>query len=246
MGGVSFCGMTPRSYLVIDIETIVDPALPLPAKMDASSLPPTPYHRVVAIGALWMDADYRPIKLGVVGQHKAESEVLEDFVRFVEERRPDLVTYNGRGFDLPVIVARCLRHGVSFRYYFQSSDVRYRYSAQGHLDLMDYMTDHGATRAVSLDTLAKLIGLPGKVGVDGKDVGPLVHAGRLEEVYAYCLCDVVQTAGLFLRVQLLRGVIDRDAYREAMEALIGLMEGDERVRPVIEGADRDALLLRCP
>jgi len=233
----------PRSYLVIDIETIIDPGLPLPAKAESSALPPAPFHQVVAIGALWMDADYKPIKLGVVGEHKAEAPVLQDFVRFVEERRPDLVTYNGRGFDLPVIVARCLRHGISFRHYFQASDVRYRYSAQGHLDLMDYMTDHGATRAVPLDTLAKLIGLPGKVGVDGKDVGPLVHAGRIDEVYAYCLCDVVQTAGVFLRVQLLRGVIDRDEYREAMGALVELMEKDGRLRPVFEGINRDALLL---
>jgi 3'-5' exonuclease len=234
----------PRSYLVIDIETIIDPGLPMPVKAESSSaLPPAPFHQVVAIGALWMDADYKPIKLGVVGENKSEAQVLQDFVRFVEERRPDLVTYNGRGFDLPVIVARCLRHGISFRHYFQAKDVRYRFSAQGHLDLMDYMTDHGATRAVPLDTLAKLIGLPGKVGVDGKDVGPLVHAGRLDEVNAYCLCDVVQTAGLFLRVQLLRGVIDRDGYREAMGALVGLMEEDVRLRPVFEGIKRDELLL---
>jgi predicted PolB exonuclease-like 3'-5' exonuclease len=198
---------------------------------------------VVAIGALWLDPDYRPIKLGVVGQHKSEAEVLEDFVRFAEERRPDFVTYNGRGFDLPVIVARCLRHGVSFRHYFNSSDIRYRYSANGHLDLMDYVTDYGATRAVPLNTLAKLIGLPGKVGVDGKDVGPLVHAGRLDEVYAYCLCDVVQTAGLLLRVQLLRGVIDRKGFVEAANALISLMDKDERVRPVLEGTDKTLFLL---
>lgn len=235
----------PRSHLVIDIETIIDPNLPLPVKAESASpsLPPAPFHQVVAIGALWLDANYKPIKLGVVGEGKAEAEILQDFVRFVEERRPDLVSYNGRGFDMPVIVARCLRHGITFRYYFQASDVRYRYSAQGHLDLMDYMTDHGATRAVSLDTLAKLIGLPGKVGVDGKDVGPLVHAGRIDEVNAYCVCDVVQTAGLLLRVQLLRGVIDRDGYRDAMEALVELMEGDARLRPVFEGINRDALLL---
>ncbi len=235
---------TTRSYLVLDIETVIDPGLPISAKLEQQppSLPPSPHHQVVTIGVLWMDASYKPIKLGVVGEGKAEPEVLADFVRFVEERKPDLVTWNGRGFDLPVIVARCLRYAISFKHYFQSHDVRYRYSAQGHFDLMDFMSDYGATRAVSLDTMAKLIGLPGKVGVDGKDVGPLVHAGRIGDVYAYCLCDVVQTAGLFLRVELLRGRLDAEGYRVAMQQLIELMEADGRVAPVLQGLDRARLL----
>ena len=132
------------SFLVIDIETIVDASLPLYAKADGTLLPPPPFHQIVSIGALWMDGTYKPIKLGVVGASKSEPELLEDFVRFVNDRHPDLVTYNGRSFDLPVIVARCLRHGIAFRHYFESAGVRYRFSAHGHLDLMDFMTDFGA------------------------------------------------------------------------------------------------------
>ena len=231
------------SFLVMDIETIIDPRIPLPSKSDQSALPPPPFHQVVAIGALLIDANYRPVRLGIVGEHKSEREALEGFAKFMGDRRSDLVTYNGRGFDLPVIVARCLRHGVTFPYYYRERDVRYRFSPRGHLDLMDFMTDFGAARAVPLDTYTKLIGLPGKVGVDGKDVGPMVHAGRIEEVYNYCLCDVVQTTGLFLRVQLLRGELDRERYIEAMKGLIELMSSDDRVAPVYEGIDRAALLL---
>lgn len=237
--------MSPaRSFLVIDIETIIDPEIPMSAKLEQQppSLPPAPYHQVVTIGALWIDASHKPIKLGVVGEGKSEPDVLVDFVKFVEERKPDLVTWNGRGFDLPVIVARCMRHGVPFRHYFQSQDVRYRYSTQGHFDLMDFMSDFGASRAVSLDTMAKLIGLPGKVGVDGKDVGPLVHAGRIAEVNAYCLCDVVQTAGLFLRIELLRGRLDPESYQAAVSALLELMQADSRVAPVFQGIDRNRLM----
>jgi hypothetical protein len=191
-----------------------------------------------------MDNFYRVKRFGVVGENKPEHHCLQDFVRFVDERTPDLVTYNGRGFDLPVIVSRCLRHGVPFRHYFQSKDVRYRFNTAGHFDLMDFMSDFGASRATSLDTLAKLIGLPGKVGVDGKDVAPMVQSGRIAEVYAYCLCDVMQTTALFLRIQLLRGEIDINLYRTAMEGLLEKMQADERVKLVHDGIDRNRLLVQ--
>ncbi len=234
-----------RGYLVLDIETIIDPELPISTKVEQQppALPPPPYHQVVVIGVLWMDATYRVLKIGAIGGAKGEAQILRDFVRFVEDKKPDLVTYNGRGFDLPVIASRCLKHGIPFRHYFQAQDMRYRFSASGHFDLMDYMTDFGASRAVALDTMAKLIGLPGKVGVDGKDVGPMVHAGRLSEVEAYCLCDVAQTTGVFLRVQLVRGMIELGAYRTAMESLIELMGSDERLAPVYAGIGREKLLL---
>lgn len=231
--------------MVLDIETIIDPELPISTKVEQQppALPPPPYHQVVVIGVLWMDATYRVLKIGAIGGAKGEAQILRDFVRFVEDKKPDLVTYNGRGFDLPVIASRCLKHGIPFRHYFQAQDMRYRFSASGHFDLMDYMTDFGASRAVALDTMAKLIGLPGKVGVDGKDVGPMVHAGRLSEVEAYCLCDVAQTTGVFLRVQLVRGMIELGAYRTAMESLIELMGSDERLAPVYAGIGREKLLL---
>ena len=234
-----------RSYLVFDIETIIDQSLPLPKTSDQNALPPAPYHQVVAIGALLLDGDYVPKRLGIVGERRSEAVSLQQFVRYLDEAKPLLVSFNGRGFDLPVIVARCLRHGVSFHYYYEDRDLRYRFSPNGHLDLMDFLSDFGATRAVSLDTYTKLIGLPGKVGVDGKDVGPLVHEGRIQEVYDYCLCDVVQTTGLLLRVQLLRGLLDREGYQRAMGNLIEFMAKDPRVKPVYEGIDEDALMLRA-
>jgi len=234
-----------RGYLVLDIETIIDPELPISTKMEQQppSLPPPPYHQVVVIGLLWMDSNYRVVRVGAIGEPKGEPQMLRDFVRFVEEKKPDLVSYNGRGFDLPVIASRCLKHGIPFRHYFQAKDVRYRYSTAGHFDLMDFMSDFGASRAVSLDVMAKSIGLPGKVGVDGKDVGPMVHQGRIAEVEAYCLCDVAQTTGLFLRVQLVRGAIEPAAYREAMQSLIDLMGSDSRLAPVYAGINQEKLLL---
>jgi predicted PolB exonuclease-like 3'-5' exonuclease len=193
-----------KATLVIDIETVLDAELPIAESSEAERLPAPPHHKIVVIGAMLFDSAYAVQRIGVVGEGKDEPGILVDFAKFLDERRPDLVTFNGRGFDLPVIAARCLRHGVPLKHYYRSRDVRYRFTPEGHLDLMDYIADFGAAKSAKLDIVAKLCGMPGKVGVDGKDVGPLVHAGRIQEVRDYCLCDVAQTAGVLLRLQLER------------------------------------------
>jgi predicted PolB exonuclease-like 3'-5' exonuclease len=103
---------------------------------------------------------------------------------------------------------------------------------------MDFLSDFGAAKSGRLDVYAKLVGLPGKVGVDGSQVAPMVHAGRLDEVNAYCLCDVAQTAALFLRVQLLRGVLDRARYVDLARGLLTFFDGDPRLAPVMANVDR--------
>ena len=95
-----------KSYLVLDIETVVDPELPISEALEAERLPAPPHHQIVVIGAVLLEADYRVYRLGILGEGKDEAGILRDFARFLEKHRPDLVTYNGRGFDLPVIAAR--------------------------------------------------------------------------------------------------------------------------------------------
>jgi predicted PolB exonuclease-like 3'-5' exonuclease len=236
----------PQTYLVLDIETALDPLLPLVEPGDGEGLPPPPHHQVHCIGVLWLGPDHVARKLGVLAEGKSEPEMLTDFTRFLDKHRPVLITYNGRGFDLPVLAARCLAHGVPFPYYYQERDVRYRFSAAGHLDLMDFLSDFGAAKRARLDVMARLCGMPGKVGVAGKDVGPLIHAGRLSEVCDYCLCDVVQTTAIFLRVQLLRGELDRTAYLTAMRSLLTTAQGEARVGVVAAAWDDARLLLGEP
>lgn len=235
------------SFLVFDIETVVDPELPIVDGPDAQKLPPPPHHQVIAIGALLLStSDLAPKRLGIVGRDSDdEQDILREFADLVEKHSPTLVTYNGRGFDLPVIALRCFRHGIPFRGYYRGRDMRYRFTEAGHFDLMDYMSDFGAARPVKLDVMAKMCGMPGKVGVDGKDVGPLFFKGKIEEIRNYCLCDVIQTTGVFLRVQLLRGEISEEAYLSAMKQLILLAQSDERIQPVAEKMDLGRLLLGC-
>jgi predicted PolB exonuclease-like 3'-5' exonuclease len=233
-----------NSHIVIDIETILDPELPIEESSEAERLPAPPHHKLVALGALWLDEHCAPRKLGVFGETKDEAGILSDFARFIEDRQPLIITWNGRGFDMPVIASRCLRHGISLSHYYESRDVRYRFSALGHMDLMDYLADYGAAKPAKLDIFAKLIGMPGKVGVAGKDVGPMIHAGRIHEVRNYCLCDVVQTAGIFLRVQLLRGSLNGEQYCSAMAALVSLIRQDPRVADVASAMNEPRLMLQ--
>jgi hypothetical protein len=234
------------SFLVLDIETVLDPELPIAQSGEVERIPAPPHHKIVVIGALLFDRTHAVRRIAVIAEGKDERGMLEDFSRLLEERRPTLVTFNGRGFDLPVIATRCLRHGILFRHYYSSRDVRYRFTADGHLDLMDYLSDFGATKSAKLDVVAKLCGMPGKVGVDGKDVGPLVHAGRIQEVRDYCLCDVAQTAAVFLRLQLVRGEIHRDRYLAGMNSLLNEIRSNPRLAPVAAGMLEDRLMLREP
>ena len=231
------------SHLVVDIETVLDAELPIIQTGETERLPAPPHHRIVAIGALLLDAAYEVRRLGIVSESKDEAGMLADFAKLLEERRPTVVTFNGRGFDMPVIATRCLRHGIPLRHYYRASDVRYRYNAEGHLDLMDYIADFGAAKPARLDVIAKLCGMPGKVGIEGKDVGPLVHAGRIDEVRKYCLCDVVQTAGVFMRLQLVRGELTRETYLAAMRGLVTFIRTEERLAVVAAGLNEKRLML---
>jgi predicted PolB exonuclease-like 3'-5' exonuclease len=240
---------TPSAeYLVLDIETIPDTQRWKPEVQEGAPapFPPAWAHRVVVIGYLWLDHGYRQKRLGIVGSatgdgatpDQRERALLAEFAALVGKARPVLVTYNGRGFDLPVIALRSLCHGVSQGWYYREKNVRYRYSEDGHLDLCDWLADHGATRSGSLDAVAKLIGLPGKVGVDGSMVEAMHERGELDAIQRYCLTDVAQTALLFLRFRLLQGMLARDQYEVAAAALLDQFIGDARVTNVLAATDR--------
>jgi predicted PolB exonuclease-like 3'-5' exonuclease len=241
--------MGTTTYLVLDIETIPDVELhtpPEPPPGQEKAFPPLFACKPIVIGVLWLDENLACKKMGTFGEGKDEAGMLADFADFMTKRKPHLVTWNGRSFDLPVLLLRALRHGVSFPWYYQERDYRYRYSQDGHLDLCDFLADHGAARMTSLSGAARLIGLPGKDGVDGSQVEGLYHAGQLEALRQYCLSDVVQTAFVFLRYRLLVGQLDRDGYRKAAGDLLAAVESDGRLARLTAGLDRDRLLLSAP
>lgn len=234
--------------LILDIETIPDrelwtppPAGP-PGERDRS-FPPLYACRPVVIGVIWLDDDLSCRRIGILGEDKSEAEMMTDFGDFVSRVKPLLVTWNGRSFDLPVLALRALRHGVDFGWYYRGLGYRYRFSEDGHLDLGDVIADFGAARMTSLDGAARLIGLPGKLGVDGSQVEGLFQAGQMDALRRYCLSDVAQTAFVLLRYRLVTRDITVETYRRAAEGLLAALEADGRFGPLVAGTDRARLLL---
>ncbi len=128
-----------NSFLVFDIETILDPELTDPSLPEPEKLPSSPHHQVVAIGALLLGPDYCVKKLAIIEEGKSEQEILRGLAKIVNGSPPLFVSFNGRGFDFPVIASRCFKHAIPIPKYYNVRDMRYRFSDTGHFDLMDYL-----------------------------------------------------------------------------------------------------------
>ena len=238
--------MSATTYLVLDIETVPDDDLwtpPEPAPGADRGFPPLYACRPVVLGVLWLDETLACKRMGTIGDDRDEPGMLADFTEFMSRFRPDLITWNGRGFDLPILTLRALRHGLAMPWYFENPDYRERRTERGHLDLADFLAGHGAARMTGLDGAARLCGLPGKAGMDGSQVEGLYRTGQMEALRQYCLSDVVQTAFLFLRTRLLMGGIDREAYQRAAAGLLAAVESDGRLVALVGAIDRARLLL---
>lgn len=158
-----------------------------------------------------------------------EAGIVRDFWRRLDAFSGTLVSFNGRGFDLPVLEWQALRHRCSApRYFGERNGFRVRFGR--HFDLYDFLTNHGAARLRGgLNLLARLLGLPGKVDVSGADVERLWQRGDFESVHRYCARDVIQTYFLLVHVEHLRGRLsDEDLRRiEERTALFrSSLEGD--------------------
>ncbi len=125
--------------------------------------------------------------------------------------RPVFVTFNGRGYDMPVMELAAFRYGLGLPDWFNVEarsfeQARNRYNIDRHIDLMDLFSNFGATRMVGgLNLLANLIGKPGKTGIDGSKIQDMHDAGELAEINDYCRCDVLDTYYVFLRSRVLLG-----------------------------------------
>jgi predicted PolB exonuclease-like 3'-5' exonuclease len=114
-----------------------------------------------------------------------------------------LVSFNGRGFDFPLMEMAAFRYGLPAPAYYDSA--RRRFDANA-IDLMEWFNNFGAIRHVGgVNLLAKLLGKPGKMDVSGSHVYGLWKEGRLSEINDYCMGDTLDTYFVFLRTCVMRG-----------------------------------------
>ena len=173
------------------------------------------YHSIICIGALVASRTANGYEVQVVGAphigQRTEKELIESFVNKIAQLSPQLVTFSGGSFDLPVLRYRAMVHevfapGMHNRAYF------HRYT-DDNVDLCDVLSSFGYGARVKLDELSRIMGLPGKPGgMDGSQVEAYFNAGRIQEISDYCKSDVINTYRLWLRHELFRGRLDQKQF----------------------------------
>ena len=243
--------MTP--ILVFDIETVPDAeglrrvwnlgpevseaavvelAMQRRRQATGSDFLPPHLQRVVAIAcALRTDEGVRVWSLGA--STDGEREIVQRFFDGIEKYTPQLVSWNGSGFDLPVLHYRALRHGIAGCCYWDvgdgNRDFRYnnylgRFHTR-HIDLMDMLAAYQNRAWAPLDEIARICGLPGKLGMDGSQVWEAIRRGEIGAVRDYCETDVANTYLLFQRFQLVRGLLTPEEYEREVELFRTYLKG---------------------
>ena len=221
-------------YLVFDVESVADGALVSRLHYPGKSLDPheavrryrdelmqkyesdfVPYtfQVPISVAIAKVAADYSLIDLVVLDEPAFRPHVItEHFWRGWEKyRRPTLVSFNGRNFDVPLLELAAFRYGLNLSSWFNLSAKSYdqprsRYNVQSHIDLCEMLTNFGSTRfAGGLNLAANLLGKPGKMDVQGDMVQDMYDAGRFAEINGYCRCDVLDTYFVFLRTRVMAG-----------------------------------------
>lgn len=179
---------------------------------------PLHQHRVVAISVTFRTAD--SFKVWSLGDESSdEAELVQRFFDGVERYTPDLVSWNGGGFDLPVLHYRALKHGVQAPRYWETgeSDRDFKWNNYlsrfhwRHVDLMDVIAGFQPRGRASLDQMAVMLGFPGKLGMSGGKVWETYLKGGIRDIRNYCETDVLNTWLVYLRFEFMRGNLDEKA-----------------------------------
>lgn len=226
--------MADVRYLVFDIESVADGSLiskiRFPGQKRSATEAVAAYRQELvertgndfipysfqfplAIAIAKVAEDYSLIDLVVLDEPAFRPHVMTDYFwrGWEAYRRPTLVTFNGRGFDLPLLELAAFRYGINIGGWLDNQgpgyqQPRYRYNTDSHLDLYDILTNFGAVRlSGGLNLAASILGKPGKIDIHGCMVQDLYDAGKTQAIADYCRCDVLDTYFVLLRVAVMTG-----------------------------------------
>ena len=192
-------------------------------------------HQVVAISVVLSTSDN--INVWSLGNVDAdEKELLERFYEGIEKYSPKIVSWNGRGFDLPVMHYRALLHGIQSQRYWETGndDQSFRWNNyisryhERHTDLMDIIAGYEFRAVAPLDQIATMLGFPGKMGMSGDKVWDTFLRGDIESIRNYCETDVLNTYLVFLRFELIRGNLTPSTFESACLRLKEFLKKDNK------------------
>lgn len=246
------------NIFVFDIETVPDVAagrqiynliglndsdvgeamLTLKRQTSGTEFLPLHLHRIVAISVVLRRQDQLTVwSLG--DEESDEAEILTRFYHGIDKFTPTLVSWNGSGFDLPVLHYRSLIHGVNASRYWEVGEEdpafrwnnyinRYHYR---HLDLMDVLAGYQARANAPLDHIATLLGYPGKMGMSGAKVWGAYQQGQIKQIRDYCETDVLNTYLVYLHFEKMRGHLSAEEFQQEIS----------KVKQLLSSSDQDHL-----
>jgi len=196
---------------------------------------PLHQHRVVAISIAYRSA--AGFRVWTLGDADAdEKEMVSRFFDGLSRYSPDLVSWNGSGFDMPVLQYRALRHGIEASRYWETgdSDQSFRFNNYlsrfhwRHVDLMDVLSAYQPRARAPLDEISMMLGLPGKLGMSGSKVWDCYLAGEIGRIRDYCETDVLNTYLVYLRFERMRGKLNQVEYEAECQLVRDSLAADGR------------------
>jgi predicted PolB exonuclease-like 3'-5' exonuclease len=208
-----------------------------------SSFLPIQFHKSIVISAVIADEYGNFQKVNSIIKD-SENEILKTFLGFIDRHNPKLVTFNGRGFDIPMIMLRAMKYNIACPAYFDQNNIllnktkwenyRARYSDKFHIDLMDSMSEFGAVRGLNLDTLCMMSNLPGKFDIHGGDVTSLYFDDKIDDIAQYCESDALNTYWLYLKYQILNGNLLLSDYHKVLSHFLEKLPKDKNYSEIFE------------
>lgn len=195
---------------------------------------PAHLQRIVAISVALRHND--SFKVWSIGDESSEEgELVQRFFDGIEKYHPVIVSWNGGGFDLPVLHYRSLIHGCVAPKYWDTGHFdreakwdnylgRYQFR---HTDLMDVLAMYSGRQNAPLNDIAVMLGFPGKLGMDGSKVFDAYQGGDLAGIRAYCETDVLNTWLVYLRFELMRGRLKHEEHTAEEDRVRQFLEGSE-------------------